>query len=550
MNRRSTATNSTAASRDELDRYIRTWAIWYRLRRAGKWAVRGLIFGLACWSGFAIAALYYGLLIQVEFINLALAWTAGIVLSASALALFLPVAGLQVTREFDRFFGLQERTSTALEVQASPNSTPIPAAPAGSAMLQQQRTDALQAARDVKPAFRFFFHISRMQVLLLSVLFLANLSIFVLGQGWFARAASQRALQQEIDQQVEAITNIQAQIDSNPELSPERREQIRQALEQARQNLESAQTREEAIAILSSTESQLQSLDDPSIREQANALEQAGDQLQQSIEPGQPNPLESFAENLAQGDFITAASELDALDLADLSSEETEALADQLEQMSEALAGTNPTLAEQLKQAAEAMEQGDSQAAQEALQAAAQELAAAGQQTADAQAAQQAAEQVAQSGQGLAQGAQSLQGNQGAPSGLPADGQQAGAGAGTGESTGSSDTGTEAGDTPIAGDNDPDGAGERPYEQIFSPTRLGPGEGDTVTLPPSNMPGDQVTSTGPTDPGQVNSSGVPYESVYTDYAQAYWLAIESGQVPPAMRELVRKYFSSLDSTSP
>jgi hypothetical protein len=38
--------------------------------------------------------------------------------------------------------------------------------------------------------------------------------------------------------------------------------------------------------------------------------------------------------------------------------------------------------------------------------------------------------------------------------------------------------------------------------------------------------------------------------VIQDYSRAYWQAMESGQVPPSMRELVRKYFSSLENSSP
>ena len=46
--------------------------------------------------------------------------------------------------------------------------------------------------------------------------------------------------------------------------------------------------------------------------------------------------------------------------------------------------------------------------------------------------------------------------------------------------------------------------------------------------------------------GKNNASQVPYTQVFAEYANAYRQAIDSGQVPPQLRDLIRQYFSSLE----
>jgi hypothetical protein len=65
-------------------------------------------------------------------------------------------------------------------------------------------------------------------------------------------------------------------------------------------------------------------------------------------------------------------------------------------------------------------------------------------------------------------------------------------------------------------------------------------------LPGSGDPNGEVMGQSGVTPGTNNTSRVPYTQVIAEYANAYRQAIDSGQVPPQLRDLIRQYFSSLE----
>jgi hypothetical protein len=245
-----------------------------------------------------------------------------------------------------------------------------------------------------------------------------------------------------------------------------------------------------------------------------------------------------------------------------MSQEQLNQLASTLDELASILDATNPELANQLRQAAEAARAGNAQAAQAALNQAAQSLSQASGQIAQGQAAQQAANAASQSqaslleagrraqqanaqGQGQSQGQRQGQGQGSGSNQANNSGQGTGGGAGRGEGTGSENSqGAEAGTNPIETGNGPGDAGERPYEQVYSPQHLGGEGGPDVSLPQSGNPGE-VIGQAPTAPGTPGQSTVPYVDVFPSYADAYRQAIESGEIPLYFRSLVRKYFSTL-----
>jgi hypothetical protein len=137
-------------------------------------------------------------------------------------------------------------------------------------------------------------------------------------------------------------------------------------------------------------------------------------------------------------------------------------------------------------------------------------------------------------------------GDQGEQEGPAGTSEAGSSGAGTGEQPAGAAPGGEASPDPIGQDNRPGDGGERVYEQIYAPQRLGEEGGETVTLPGSGQPGDQVIGEGEVAPGMENPSSVPYVEVYPAYLQAYRQAVESGRVPLHLRSIVREYFSSLE----
>jgi hypothetical protein len=209
------------------------------------------------------------------------------------------------------------------------------------------------------------------------------------------------------------------------------------------------------------------------------------------------------------------------------------------------------------------------------LQAASEELAQTGSQMAQANAIREASAQTSESASRLLEAgrnAQSAQagaanqfdqgtgpgqsqaggqgssgqgaGNQGGSQG--SGGQESGSGSGKGSSDQGGSPGAEAGSEPIDQGNGPGDGGERPFAPMAGTQRLGDSEGAEVYLPKSQAPGDEVTGQANTSPGDAGASKVPYLEVYPEYAEVFRQAIESGEIPASMRDLVRKYFSNLE----
>jgi hypothetical protein len=93
-------------------------------------------------------------------------------------------------------------------------------------------------------------------------------------------------------------------------------------------------------------------------------------------------------------------------------------------------------------------------------------------------------------------------------------------------------------------DNNPDGLGEADYDPVFAPQNIGGGGGDEVRLEanPDDTPLQEGEFSANPD-GQVT---VPYNQVYSDYADAASRALDADYIPLGLRDVIRDYFSSLD----
>jgi hypothetical protein len=551
----------------EFQYLFRQWSTWYRLRRTCAWMLKGLIFGLSLALGFSLVALAKNGLIEAEFLTIVTRFSLLSTVAAGLAGLVWPVTKQQLAIFFDGHFGLQERSSTALEILQRinlPSDYTHPDHTESNNLILKQLQDTLLVSSRVRLTARFFFHPDRLQGLMIGGLILGIVLLGSIGEPLFEGARQQRQIRQAITQEAARLEALAEQIQDNEKISSEQRQQINQALEEAVKHLNEAQTTEQALAVLTSTEKQLQSLNNTQAQEQAENLQNAGKRLLEENPAGSNTPLASFAQNLSVGDYLAAAQDLANLDLSQLSAEEANSLADQLEQASQIVAETNPDLSQSLAEAAQALRDGNTQVAQQALQEAAQAVANTGQQIAQAQAARQVAAQISQgqgrliqAGSGQSQEAQagtagqtgSEQGNQGQASGSQpgSTGENAGGnGAGEGESAGEAGEGPEAGANPIGQNNQAGDGGIQSYEEIYAPQRLGGTSNDEIALPESDKAGDQVIGEGAAAPGDSNPSYVPYIDVLPNYTEAYRRAIESGKVPASLQQLVKKYFSSLE----
>jgi hypothetical protein len=551
----------------EFQYLFRQWSTWYRLRRACAWLLKGLIFGLSLALGFSLVAASQAGLLKDEYGKLIAQFSLFSTAAAGLAGLVWPISKEQLARFFDQYFGLQERSSTSLELLKNLNkiSEPILSEQnqAGD-LIEKQLRDTLVEGSQVRPHARFFFNITRFQVILIGSLIAGLALLGTVGEPLFQRAMQQHQTRQAIAQEAARLEALAEEIRGIEQISPDQREQIAQSLQEAVKKLNESQTTEQALAVLTSTENQLRSLEDSQAEKQAESLKNTGKRLLDENPAGSDTPLQSFAENLSDGNPLAAAQDLANLNLSQLSPEETSSLADQLEEASQTLAETDPELSQALAVAAQAIENGNTQAAQQALQAAARTLANTGQQIAQAQTAQQAAEQISQGQQRLIQaGSGQSQASQPGAGGQTGQGQgsqgqgtsdQSGnsngnggsSGAGQGESTGQESEGPEAGADPIQQNNQAGDGGIRTYEEIYAPQRLGGASGEEVALPESGADGDQSIGEGAAEPGNSNPSRVPYIDVLPGYTEAYRKAVEAGQVPVSLQALVKKYFSSLE----
>jgi hypothetical protein len=556
---------SSHAETDQLNRHVDRWVRRYRVQRAVRWALRGAALALALALAITLIAIWRGLLLQSEFLAVAIGLTLIGLIGAVAAGFVWPAYAdrLAAARRFDRDFGLRERISTALELAQVDRS------PGEIGQLQLQ--DAVASARHVNVRQQLPLRIKRVDALFTAVLLIAVIIVVWRGESFFQLAAQTRMVQQTIAQEVAKVEELRQQIAADRMLTEEQRREMLEALKATQQQLKEAQSLEQATAVLTQGEKQFESLMNTKAEAQAEALRQAGRKLSQA----EGSALQAFGQNLTEGDFLAAAENLRNLDVSQLSAQEREQLADQLENMAESVQANNPALAQQLREAAEAARNGNVQQAQRALDQAAQAMSQTAQQVARSNVARKVTAQMGQGRQRMIAAGQSAQGQtaQGNPSGAagqsgqgnqPGQGNQAGQGAGqngsssqngsagsgsgSGRGTGTSDNanGSEAGSNPIDQNNGPGDGGETTYEPIYAPQRLGGSGGDNVTLPGSGSPNGEVMGQSGVTPGTNNPSQVPYTQVFAEYANAYRQAIDSGQVPLQLRDLIRQYFSSLE----
>lgn len=515
----------------------------YIRREAGlRWMAWGAIAGL----GVAVATNVAARLFPILTLGPRIALSAGIP-ALSALVAFLiaylyPRSALELARISDARMGLYARLATAIEIASGQ-------IPAPADIAARQRADAIAAAQVANPRETFKPAWPRWQLLTAAIL-AGGLAIgLALPNPQEKAIAQNRAAKETIEKQIERMEKLRDEIAANPDLSQQDREALLKELDETIDELQTGNlSKEQAMARLGETEEELRSLLDKDAEAMASALGEAGRQAAQGEQ------TQEIGEALTQGNYQDAAQAMAALaeQIEQMSSQEQSTLAERLEAMAAAVEATNPELAQALRDAADALRQGDVAAAQQALQQAATLTEQAGEQLAAQQATEQALGQVQE---GRREIAQSGQGDNPDP-GQPGAGEQGQEGEGQGQSgSGQGDAGEDQDgqgspadpDGPID-PNQPGQGGEKAYDPIYAPERLGDGEGDRVDVP--GQGDDNGPPTGEID-GEPHDKGealVPYDQVYADYEVQAASALENSYIPRGMKDYIRAYFSSLEPT--
>ena len=518
---------------------------YIRREAALRWVVWGLIAGLSVAAVLNLAARLFPIMPFRPRMALSVGIPAIFALIAFLIAYTYPRSALELAQASDARMGLYARLATAIEIERGEIPVAIDIA-------ARQRADAIAAAKTADPGEAFKLVLPRRQVLITAILVGALAIGLALPNPQESVIERNQAEREAIERQVERLEKVRDDIAANPNLSQQDKEALLNEIDDTIGELrEGALSKEEAVARFAETEENLKALLDEDAEAMASALDEAGRQAEQGEQ------TQEIGEALVQGDYEEAAQAMTDLgeQIDQMSPQEQDQLAERLEAMATAVEATHPELAQALRDAADALERGDVAAAQEALQRAAALTAQAGEQLAAQQATEQALGQVqegrreiAQSGQEDGQG-QTGEGEAQPGIGMPGEDQGKGqSGSGHGDADEAQDgQGTPADPGGPIDPNQPGKGGEKEYDPIYAPERLGDGEGELVEVP--GQGDDNGPPTGKVEGGPLNDEGqvlVPYDQVYADYEAQAASALENSYIPRGMKDYIRAYFSSLE----
>jgi hypothetical protein len=497
----------------QLRKTVRRWGLRLRLSESLSWGLWGAVVGLSLGLLLALAARLWPLLLARQLVGPAGLLTLAGATFGIAFAWLRPRSLASFARTFDRRFDLAERLTTAVEIGGGR----LRATPEMSAA---QLADTLDVTARANPRAMLPLRPSRWALLASGVLIVAlALSLWLPNpqEGILLQRAAVRAA---IEEQIKALETIQEGVAEAEELTETEREMLLQALDEAIAALDAGQaTPEEAVAALSEAEQTLAELQDPGAATTQAGLESAAEEMADS------ELTRAIAEALANGDYETAMEALAAYGSEEgepLTRDEALELARELAQAAEALAESDPALAEQLARAAQAIEQGNVEEAQEAIREAARRMGEAGERVERQEAIEGVLAQLQKGREQVAQacGAEPSPGQGSAEGQSPGNGQQ-----------------TQPGHHEDAGSG-------TPYDEVYVPNRFDE-EGQGVDVEREGDDGIPVGDA-PLPAPEGGRAGVPYQTVYADYADQASAALEGSYIPLGMKQYVRKYFSSLE----
>ena len=573
---------------DDLSELVRAWSVRVRLQ----WSLRWVFAGIA--AGFALAIIP-ALIARISPIasQSTLLILGGVFAGIGLIAMLVwPwIRGRRDTevnwaRRFDTEFRLDERLSTAFELQKGAIDT------SDENLRHRQQADAQNAAYGVNADTVLPWRFPLRQAMAALVALAALLLAIVLPNPQEEVLATREEVRRTLAEQSQALEAAKQAIQQS-NLSEDQKQQALQALEDAQTKLNDPNTTpEQAMAALNEAQSKLESLRDQAWQQRQEDLQRAG----QAMQPDEMT--NSLADSLAKGNIDQAADQLSNLtetkDGQSLDETQQQRLANQLDQMAREIQNSDPSSAQRLRSAAQQLRENNAEAAREQLNQVAESLDDANQQAqasqsldqsqaqvdaarqAVAQASQpeqqpqgnQAGQQQGQQGQqgqqqSEQQGQQQSQGSQSSPSqsdesgqpGNPADGEgqpSAGQTGQTGQEGQPSDSqatagqsGNSSGGPPIPQVSPGHSEDSGTDNSVYAPgPRMG-GDGSQVQLPEAQGENSPNPS-GQSNPGIRTDPTVPYQNVYREYAEAADEAMQSGAVPPGLRDYVRDYFSSLD----
>jgi len=490
--------------------------------------------------------------------------------------------------------GLKERLTTAWQLQEDE-----------SIVAQLQRMDTYKTVSETN--FKSLYPIrfpAKLLAVLVAFLILTSVSFVIPGQ---ARETAKKIeqLQDVVNEHLEKIEKIEEELKKNKELEETEIEKILEETRRLAKELKDARTEEDALKAVTRTENELKKLD---LQKQLNEIseafsmndmtkdlgealknnsvtdmKQALEQLMQQLDQGEASPeelaemLKQVSEQISSNEAAEQLQQVAEKLVSDNDEEQSDALnslGNMLEQMmqSQGSAGLEQTLeqlAQMMQQAKSSISQVDSslsavsqngaggaalnspigsgqQAAQgngKASSSSAKSGKAGGTGQSSGSEKHSGSGQASQSGNGSGSGqSQGSEKASGAGQGGSGQSQSGGGGAGTGSTN--EDAGY-AGSESSGGRRKPGKGYEEKYEQLYDPDHLGGDANPSYVSGQKNDGGNSSYSQGDYMPVEKGAM-LPYHEVLTRYSDKAVSYMEETNIPPAMKEIVREYFKSLE----
>ena len=493
---------------NELKRIIGRWMRWHRFNRAVHWGLRGLALGLAASLIITLVLIPRHLLSGLEYIEwVFLSTQFGWILGFFG-GFVWPVNERRLIYWFDIIFNLQERVSTAIEVQRIVVRHLQGRDVLISTWRDRQLFDTLEVARQVKPGKLLPFRWERSMLLLVYAMGFGVLVLWVAAQPQFQITEAERQATSFIKSEVDNLQLEVNNINQSSNLTQTQKDSLSKPLKDAINRMKAVTSPQQAMTILNQTEQQFKNKIAQPNASQLLVLKNIRQQLGKTNQ----SPFGAVSIALSHGDLVKAGQGLQDLDFSRFDTSQRQIAENELDQAGRNLSLSNPQIGKEFQAAAIALKQGNDQAAQQFLADAGKTMEQIGSQVVEAGIASQTASDLNQQQKAVALEVSN-----------PATGQQRTAVAL--QITAAASTPVSSVATNGTGAN-PGGFGSN--ETIFSPVQPGS----------QYQPGTAVN-------GNTNESLVPYVNVLPSYSNAYHKALDNGEVPVYMQPVIRDYFSSL-----
>lgn len=447
-------------------------------------------------------------------------------------------------------FGLNERTITALELKGD-----------NSKLAELQKRDALNNLTKENLKKKIYMKPSKKLVILTVVMILSSILV-----GFINTKSSQLALIKEknkelINEEIENIEKVEKNLKEDDQLSMEEKEQIEKLIEEAKRELEMSENTKDISKIALKTKKELERIENEIKQEKiADIVNKFADnqftkELAESLKNKDAGKLRESIEKMAE-----QLKNIDKEQLSNLANEMSklaeqfkdnkvlnEALRQLSESMSQSIEGNmnNGNILNELNDLSESLlDLMNDYQVSEAISQLNESLENLSNVEQNFQGNNNSNGQPNTSGSGNnSQGNDSQNGNGQGNGQVQGSGEGEGNGAGEGSSSGnenstnnsSGQSGNKEGSEKIVKD----------YESIFTPKNIDSNGENSQVHGEINNSGDkdiiQIKKF-----GDIKGESMPYKEVLNIYKQNAYKRLENDNIPPNMKEIIRKYFSDLE----